>query len=97
MQIFLLIWVIIYINYYELTRHYSLTRGCFGERAIVTYFRSLRTLVFFFYKIRESISTLYQGFFQTDIKFLQNAAYERFQSTEHVCGGVKRKTFRISG
>ena len=97
MQIFLLIWVIIYINYYELTQHYSLTRGCFGERAIVTYFRSLRTLVFFFYKIRESISTLYHGFFQTDIKFLQNAAYERFQSTEHVCGGVKRKTVRISG
>ena len=26
---------------------------------------------FFFYKIRESISTLCQGFFQTDIKFLQ--------------------------
>ena len=97
MQILLLIWVIIYINYYKLTRHYSLTRGCFGERAIVTYFRSLRTLVFFFYKVRESISTLYQGFFQTDIKFLQNAAYERFQSTEHVCGGVKRKTVRISG
>ena len=97
MQIFLLIWAIIYINYYELTRHYSLTRGCFGERAIVTYFRSLRTLVFFFfYKIRESISTLYQDFFQTDIKFLQNAAYERFQSTEHVCGGVKRKTVRVS-
>ena len=97
MQILLLIWVIIYINYYKLTRHYSLTRGCFGERAIVTYFRSLRTLVFFFYKVRESISTLYQGFFQTDIKFLQNAAYERFQSTEHVCGGVKRKTVRVSG
>ena len=52
-----------------MTRHYSLTRGCFGERAIVTYFWSLRTLVFFFYKLRESISRLYQGFFQTDIKF----------------------------
>ena len=71
MQIFLLIWVITHINYYGLTQHYSLTRGWFGERVIETYFRSLRTLVFFFYKIRESISTLYQGFFQTDIKFLQ--------------------------
>ena len=40
----------------------------------------------FFCKIRESISTLYQGFFQTERKFLQNAAYERFQSTEQVCG-----------
>ena len=39
----------------------------------------------FFCKIRESISTLYQGyqgFFQTERKFLQNAVYERFQSTE---------------
>ena len=40
----------------------------------------------FFCKIRESISTLYQGFFQTERKFLQNAAYERFQPTEQVCG-----------
>ena len=33
---------------------------------------------FFFYKIRESTSTLYQGyqgFFQTDRNFLQNDAY----------------------
>ena len=47
MQIFLLIWVITHINFYELTQHFSLTRGCFGERAIVTYFRSLQTLAFF--------------------------------------------------
>ena len=59
-------------------------------------FSVTKNTFFFFYKIRESISTLYQGFFQTDIKFLQNAAYERFQSTEHVCGGVKRKTVRVS-
>ena len=101
MQIFLLIWVIIYINYYELTRHYSLTRGCFGKRAIVTYFRSLRTLVFFFFffftKYVNQSARCIKVFFQTDIKFLQNATYKRFQSTEHVCGGVKRKTVRISG
>ena len=48
MQTFLLIWIIIHIDYYGLTQHYSLTRGCFGERAIVTNFRPLRTLVFFF-------------------------------------------------
>ena len=94
MQIFLFIWVITHINYYELTRHNSLKRGCSGERAIVTYFWSLRTLVFFFYKIRESISTLCQGFFKTDIKFLQNGAYERFQSTEHVCGGTFIEIFK---
>ena len=65
----------------------------FWERAIVTYFRSLRTLVFFC-QIRGSISTLYQGFFQTDRKCLQNAAYERFQSTEHVCGRAFHPNFR---
>ena len=42
----------------------------------------------FFRKIRESIGTLCQGFFQTDRKFLRNAAYERFQSTEHVSSGA---------
>ena len=47
MQTFLLIWIIIHIDYYGLTQNDSLTRGCFGERAIVTYFRSLRTLFFF--------------------------------------------------
>ena len=47
MQIFLLIWVITHINYYGLTQHYSLTWGCVWERAIVTYFRSLRTLASF--------------------------------------------------
>ena len=90
----LFIWVITHINYYGPTRHYSLTRGWFGEWIIVTYFRSLRTLVFFLYKIRESISTLCQGFFQTDIKFLQNAAYDRFQSTEHICGGTFYRNFQ---
>ena len=48
----------------------------------------------FFCKIRGSISTLYQGFFQTDRECLQNAAYERFQSTEHVCGGAFHRNFR---
>ena len=52
------------------------------------------TSFFSFYKIRESISTLYQGFFQTDIKFLQNAAYDRFQSTEHICGGTFYRNFQ---
>ena len=93
MQIFLFIWVITRINCYGLTQHYSLTRGCFLERAIVTYFRSLRTVAFFC-KIRGSISTLYQGFFQTDRECLQNAAYERFQSTEHVCGGAFHRNFQ---
>ena len=50
MQTFLLIWIIIHIDYFGLTQHYSLTRGCFGERAIVTYFRPLRTLFFFLTK-----------------------------------------------
>ena len=50
MQTFLLIWIIIHIDYYGLTQHDSLTRGCFGERAIVTYFRPLRTLFFFLTK-----------------------------------------------
>ena len=94
MQIFLFIWVITHINYYGPTQHYSLTRGWFGEWIIVTYFRSLRTLVFFFYKIRESISTLYQSFFQTDFKFLQNAAYDWFQSTEHICDGTFYRNFQ---
>ena len=48
----------------------------------------------FFCQIRGSISTLYQGFFQTDRKCLQNAAYERFQSTEHVCGRAFHPNFR---
>ena len=48
----------------------------------------------FFCQIRESISTLYQGFFQTDRKCLQNAAYERFQSTEHVCGRAFHPNFQ---
>ena len=48
----------------------------------------------FFCKIRGSISTLYQGFFQTDRKCLRNAAYERLQSTEHVCGGAFHPNFR---
>ena len=60
----------------------------------MTYFRSLRTLAFFC-KIRESIGTLYQGFFQTDRKFLRNAAYERFQSTEHVSNGAFWRNFKI--
>ena len=50
MQTFLLIWIIIHIDYYGLTQHYSFTRGCFGERAIVTYFRQLRTRFFFLTK-----------------------------------------------
>ena len=54
MQIFLLIWIIIHINYYGLTQHYSLIRVCFGERAIVTYFRSLRTLAFFAKYVNQS-------------------------------------------
>ena len=48
----------------------------------------------FFCQIRGSISTLYQGFFQTDRKCLQNAAYERFQSTEHVCGRAFHPNFQ---
>ena len=48
----------------------------------------------FFCQIRGSISTLYQGFFQTDRKCLQNAAYERFQSTEHVWGRAFHPNFR---
>ena len=60
---------------------------------MVTYFRSLQTLAFFC-KIRESISTLYQDFFQTDRKCLRNAAYERLQSTEHVCGGAFHRNFQ---
>ena len=48
----------------------------------------------FFCKIRESISTLYQDFFQTDRKCLQNAAYGRLQSTEHVCGGAFHRNFQ---
>ena len=48
----------------------------------------------FFCKIRESISTLCQDFFQTDRKCLRNAAYERLQSTEHVCGGAFHRNFQ---
>ena len=55
----------------------------------MTYFRSLRTLVFFLN------STLYQGLFETDIKFLQNAAYSRFLSTEHVCSGAFCRNFKV--
>ena len=54
MQIFLLIWIIIHIHNYGLTQHYSLTRGCFWGRAIVTYFRSLRTLAFFAKYVNQS-------------------------------------------
>ena len=54
MQIFLLIRIIIHLNYYGLTQHYSLTQGCFWGRAIVTYFRSLRTLAFFAKYVNQS-------------------------------------------
>ena len=54
MQIFLSIWIIIHIHNYGLTQHYSLTRGCFWGRAIVTYFRSLRTLAFFAKYVNQS-------------------------------------------
>ena len=54
MQIFLSIWIIIHIHNYGLTQHYSLTRGCFWERAFVTYFRSLRTLAFFAKYVNQS-------------------------------------------
>ena len=43
----------------------------------------------FFCKIRED-----QDFFQTDRKCLRNAAYERLQSTEHVCGGAFHRNFQ---
>ena len=58
----------------------------------MTYFRSLRTFAFFFFfKIREQSAR----FIKSDRKFLQNAAYERFQSTEHVSSGAFYRNFKI--
>ena len=53
-----------------------------------------RITSFFYYILCLSLYTLYQGFFQTDRECLQNAAYERFQSTEHVCGGAFHRNFQ---
>ena len=92
MQIFLLIWVITHIIFYELTQHYSLTRGCFGERAIVTYFRSLQTLAFFAKYVNLSARCIKISF--KPIECLRNAAYERLQSTGHVCGGAFHRNFQ---
>ena len=59
----------------------------------MTYFRSLRTFAFFFFffKIREQSAR----FIKSDREFLQNAAYERFQSTEHVSSGAFYRNFKI--
>ena len=65
----------------------------FWERAIVTYFRSLRRLAFFAKYVDQSARCI-EVSFKTDRKCLQNAAYERFQSIEHVCGRAFYRNFQ---
>ena len=52
------------------------------------------TIVVIFDLQNSDLWTLYRGFFQTDRTLLQNAAYERFQSIEHVCGGAFYRNFQ---
>ena len=62
----------------------------------MTYFRSLRTFAFFFlFSKYVNNQHVVSRFLQTDRKFLQNAAYERFQSTEHVSSGTFYLNFKI--
>ena len=60
----------------------------------MTYFRSLRTLAFFAKYVNQSARCIKVSFKLIE-SFLQNAAYYRFQSTEHVLSGTFYRNFKI--